>query len=291
MSNVDQLNERFGSEGVARFEIGDGGLTRLAITTDEAEAALYTHGASVTHFQPRGAEPVLWVSGASRYAAGKAIRGGVPIVFPWFGGKADDADAPSHGLVRQAEWGVEAVEQLDDGRARATLTIAIDGFDVTYRVTIGRQLHLEMIVANTSGKSVAFEQALHTYLTVGDVKRVRVTGLEGTTYIDKVDGFTRKTQPTAPITFAGETDSVYLDTEATVRVDDPALGRTLVVGKSGSKSTVVWNPWVDKAKNMGDFGDDEWPGMVCVETANVADNAVNLDAGESATMTASIGLA
>lgn len=290
-TSIDELNARFAIDSVARFDAGNGGLARLAITTGDADATLYTHGGHVTHFQPRGAEPVLWISDASHFADGKAIRGGVPVIFPWFGAREGDPAAPAHGLVRTAEWTVTAVDRLDDGRVRVTLTITAEAFDVVYRVTVGRQLHMEMIVTNTSDAPATFEQALHTYLNVGDIHRVGVRGLAGVTYIDKVGAFTRKTQGDTPITFAGETDSVYLDTDAEVRVDDPVLGRAIVVGKVGSRSTVVWNPWVDKSKKMSDFGDDEWPGMVCVETANVADNAVTLDPGAAATMIATLDLA
>lgn len=286
LDTIDQYNRRFAIDGVAQFDTGDGGLTRLSITADEADATLYTHGGHVTHFQARGGKPMLWVSAASRFATGQAIRGGVPIVFPWFGARKNDPGAPSHGLVRKAEWSVTAVDLLDDGRVRATLAVSAESFRVVYHVTVGRQLGLEMIVTNTFDEPVGFEQALHTYLAVADVHQIGVHGLEGATYIDKVDAFSRKAQPDAPVRFSGEVDSVYLDTDAVVRVEDPLLGRTIVIRKTGSRSTVVWNPWIDKSKKMSDFGDDEWPGMVCIETANVADNAIRLAPGASATMSA-----
>jgi glucose-6-phosphate 1-epimerase len=286
LDTIHQLNRQFAIDGVAEFGRGDGGLTQLSITSDAANATLYPHGGHVTHFQTRSGEPLLWVSAASRFAAGQAIRGGVPIVFPWFGARQGDPDAPAHGLVRTAPWAVTAVAQLDDGRVRVALHIDVAQFRVVYQVTVGHQLGLEMTVTNTSRQEASFEQALHTYLAVGDVRQIRVGGLQGATFIDKVDAFQRKTQPREPVTFAGEVDSVYLDTEATVRVEDPLWGRTVVVEKTGSQSTVVWNPWIAKSKKMSDFGDDEWPGMVCIETANVADNTIRLAPGAEATMCA-----
>lgn len=288
--HIDELNERFAIDGVVRFEAGQGGLTRLTITTDQATASLYTHGAHVTHFQPRGDEPLLWMSGESRFETGQAIRGGVPVIFPWFGPRTDDPDAPSHGLVRTAEWSVTEVKRHNDGTVEVSLGISLESFEVVYRVTVGRRLGLEMIVTNSSDAPASFEQALHTYLSVGDVHQIRVVGLEGSTYIDKVDRLARKPQSAAPIRFAGETDSVYVDTEAIVRVEDPTLGRTILVQKTGSRSTVVWNPWTAKASRMADFGDDEWPGMVCIETANVADNSIGLAPGDSSTMSAELGI-
>lgn len=286
----DELNDRFAIDNTARFVPGDGGLPRLDITSEHATASVYTHGAHVANFQPVGAAPVLWMSGSSVFESGRAIRGGVPVIFPWFGDRKDDPDAPAHGLVRQADWTVRSVDALDDGRVQVVLAIAVDPFDVSMRITVGRSLSMQMTVANTSDDPANCEQALHTYLTVGDIKRVGVQGLAGAPYIDKVDSHKRKMQSPDPISFNGETDSVYLDTNAVVRIVDEAMGRTLVVGKTGSRSTIVWNPWIDKASRMGDFGDDEWPGMLCVETANVADNTLTLEPGGSHVMTATIGI-
>lgn len=286
--NAQELNDRFAIDGLVRFDVGEGGLTRLLVTTEKASATLYTHGAHVTQFQPAGGEPILWMSGTSRFESGKAIRGGVPLVFPWFGPRQDDPNAPSHGLVRTAEWSVESVERLDNAAVRIALGIAVDKFSVVFRVTVAESLGLEMIVTNDSDEPATFAQAFHTYLSVGDVRQIGVRGLEGVTYIDKVDQQARKVQSDSPITFSAETDSVYMDTESTVRVDDTVLRRTIEVSKQGSHSTVVWNPWIDKSKRMSDFGDDEWPGMVCVESGNIADNSVKLPPGQSATMLSSI---
>ena len=289
--NAEELNDRFAIDGVACFDVGVNGLMRLLVTTEKATATLYTHGAHVTEFQPADGEPILWMSGASRFENGKAIRGGVPLVFPWFGPHEKDPNAPSHGLVRTLEWSVEAVERLENDSIRITLGITVDKFSVAYRVTVAESLGLEMIVTNDSEEQVVFEQAFHTYLNVGDVRQIGVRGLEGVTYIDKLDQQSRKVQSDSPITFAAETDSVYVDTESTVHVVDPVFGRTIEVSKRGSRSTVVWNPWIDKSKRMADFGDDEWPGMVCIESGNIADNSVKLPPGQSTSLSAQIGLA
>lgn len=290
MPNPDQLNERFAIDGLARFVAGEGGLPRLDITSPLATASVYTHGAHVARFQPAGDEPLLWMSTASAFEPGRAIRGGVPVIFPWFGDRKDDPEAPAHGLVRQADWAVRSVETLDDGRVQAVMSIAAEPFDVSMRIVVGRSLLMEMSVTNTADEPATCEQALHTYLTVGDIKRVSVHGLAGAPYIDKVDHHKRKMQSPDPITFAGETDSVYLDTNAVVRVVDEAMGRTIVAGKTGSRSTIVWNPWIDKAARMSDFGDGEWPETLCVETANVADNTLTIAPGGSHAMAATIGI-
>ena len=149
---------------------------------------------------------------------------------------------------------------------------------------------MALTVTNPAGVPVTFEEALHTYLAVGDVRQVSVAGLEGVTYVDKVDGAKRKTQAGALVTIGGETDRLYLDTDAAVTLSDPVLGRRIHVAKTGSRSSVVWNPWVAKSKAMPDFGDDEWPGMICIETANAADNAVTVPPHASHSMTATISV-
>lgn len=175
-------------------------------------------------------------------------------------------------------WELTGVEQ-DAESLSVTLSGSFEPYEVEYRVTFGRDLRMVMAVRNVSDSPAQFECALHTYFAVGDAKRVEITGLEGVDYLDKVDGQKRKNQGDEPIVFEGETDRVYLDTESTCILTDPVLGRRITVGKHGSRSTVVWNPWVGKAKAMADFGDDEWPKMACIETANVGPNAVELEPG------------
>lgn len=286
-ATADDLQRRFGLPGVARFETGPGGLVRCSVTTPAAEAEVYLHGGHVTHYQPRGARPVLFTSAQSRFDATAAIRGGVPVIFPWFGARADHPSAPAHGFARTAEWEVESVRRADGGVA---VVLRLDAgeamraawphpFVLRHRVTVGAALDLALVVDNPGAGPLVFEEALHTYLAVGDVREALVTGLGGTTYIDKTDGMRRKHQGGGPLRLNGETDSVYLATRAACVVDDPAGGRRLVVDKAGSDTTVVWNPWAAKARAMADLGDEEWLRMLCVETANAADDRVTLAPG------------
>jgi glucose-6-phosphate 1-epimerase len=287
-STAGDLQAKFGVAGALGFE-DKGGLLRAVVATPRAEGDVYLQGAHVARYRPAGQQhPVLFVSARSAYAAGKAIRGGVPLIFPWFGAKADNPAAPQHGFARVAAFEVESARGQGDGTVTLTLRLEADAasrkswphdFVARYRVTMGDTLEMAFEVENRSAGPFTYEEALHTYLTVGDVRKATIGGLAGTAFIDKVDGFKRKREGAAPILLGGETDRVYLDTPATCVVDDPVLGRRLVVDKQGSASTVVWNLWADKAKAMADFGDDEWPQMVCVETANAADNAVTLAPG------------
>ena len=239
------------------------------------------------------------MSEASRFESGAPIRGGVPICFPWFGPKAGDPSAPVHGVARISAWNLDGVTREADGCAVVRLSLACGRHASThvphdlrlaYELRLGHNLSMALTVTNPADAPITFEEALHTYLSVGDVRQVSVAGLEGAAYMDKVDGAKRKTQTGALITIAGETERLYLDTEAAVTLMDPSLGRRIRVEKTGSRSSVVWNPWVAKSRAMSDFGDDEWPGMICLETANAADNAVTVPPHASHTMTATISV-
>ena len=279
------------------LESGDGGLPRLSVTNAQARAEIYLHGAHVTGWQPDGHAPVLWMSGQSVWNATKPIRGGVPICFPWFGPHASDASAPSHGFARLRDWTLVEAHDDESGSTRLTfeLTQAASppaawphAFRATYQVGVGTSLTLSLEVDNRGTEPFAFEEALHTYFAVQDVRRIGITGLEAADYLDKVGGTTKRNQGTEAIRFASETDRVYLNTQSACTIHDLAAGRRIVVSKSGSDVTVVWNPWIAKAKAMADFGDDEWPEMVCVETANANVHAVTLAPGARHTLTATI---
>jgi D-hexose-6-phosphate mutarotase len=281
----------------ARLETGQGGLDRLALAASEGEALVYLQGAHVAHFQPRGEKPVLWMSAQSRFEAGKPIRGGVPICFPWFGPKKDAPEAPLHGFARILPWALASVDRAADGALRAVLELtpeaaARGGFPrelgLTLTLTVGRALRMELAVRNVDSAPATFEAALHSYFAVSDVRQVRVHGLEGVGFVDKTAAMARKPGEPGPIAIAAETDRVYNAATGTVRIEDPGWTRRLVIEKTGSSTTVVWNPWVAKAKAMPDFGDDEWTRMLCVETANAGDDAVTLAPGAAHVMTATL---
>lgn len=276
---------------VIRFEDTPGGLARAAISTPAAEADLYLQGAHLTHWTPRGHRPVLYVSPKSLFAPRKAIRGGVPLIFPWFGSRSDGRPGPAHGFARTSEWTMEGARLRDDGNVEIALALTTDvefAFQLRFRVTIGSELEMELETRNVGNEPFTFEEALHTYLAIGDIHQVSVSGLEDTTYIDKTDGFKRKQQGRELVRIAKETDQVHLNTTATCTVHDPAWNRRIVIEKSGSNSTVIWNPWMDKTKGMSDMLAEGWKDMLCVETANAVDNAVRLLPGQSHKLAAKI---
>jgi glucose-6-phosphate 1-epimerase len=300
------VERRFEIPEVLRFEETSGGLARAMITTPEAEAEIYTQGAHLTRWTPRGQRPVLFTSSRSLYEPGKAIRGGVPIVFPWFGprggGQAGPMQVgpmqvgPMHGFARTTEWQVVSAG-LSGGHLEMTFSLSpsdssralgFGAFRVLFRVAIGPTLEMDLEVHNESEQPLVFEEALHSYFAIGDVHQVSVTGLENTAYIDKTDGFSEKQRDSAPIRIGKETDEVYLNTSASCVIHDPAWTRRVTIAKSGSHSTVVWNPWIDKSRTLADMDPEEWRGMLCVETANVASNAITLAAGASSRLAVQI---
>jgi glucose-6-phosphate 1-epimerase len=295
------IGGRFAADGV-RSERGAGGLDRLVIDAAGGEAHVYLHGAHVTHFQPRGERPLLFLSKKSHFEGGvpgKAIRGGIPVCFPWFGAKADDASAPAHGFARQLPWQLDAADRNERGEVRVSLRLEPSeytrrffghDFTATLAVTVGARLKLGLTVRNRGPAPMRIEEALHTYFAVGDARRVAIGGLEGVAYLDKTEGFARKAGASEPITLTKEMDRVYPDARGAVTIVDPVWGRRILVDKSGSATTVVWNPWVEKAKAMADFGDDEWIDMVCVETVNSGDGAVTIAPGQTHTMSAALGV-
>jgi glucose-6-phosphate 1-epimerase len=265
------------------------GLRALRVRGGGCEALIYLHGAHVAEFRTPDHGELLWVSERAVYAAGKAIRGGVPICFPWFGAHATRSELPAHGFARTRPFHFEGSEQRGDGVV-ALLSLGDDeetrqafpfGFTARLRVSVGvggQRLALSYEVESTGEHGFEYELALHTYLSVGDVRKARVSGLGGARYDDKVSGARGVVEGEAALGFTGETDRVYTS-NARVSVDDPVLSRRLIVDKRGSDTTVVWNPWIDKAKRMADFGDDEWPRMLCIEAANARPAHVSLTAG------------
>ncbi len=286
------------AEGIA-FEDTAGGLVLLNIDTPLVRAQVYLHGAHVARFAPAGAEPVLFLSRESHYAAGKAIRGGVPICFPWFGPRGGRPDFPMHGFARTLEWELESLRRDSDGVVALALKLVSSNetralwphdFLVRHRIAIGAELNMVLEVQNPSSEPFTFEAALHTYLAVSDIRAASVTGLENARYLDKPDGGKTKTLGPEPLRFDAETDRVFPDHRATCVLDDPGLRRKIIIEKCASDTTVVWNPWQAKAAAMADFGDDEWPRMLCIETANAGENAVTLEPGQQHWMQAIVEL-
>ena len=258
-----------------------------------AHYAILDQGAHLLAWQPAGHRPVLWVSEHSEFAPGQPVRGGVPVVFPWFGKGTDGDRTPSHGYGRISDWDRTEVTEHDDRLRVGYRLEARDGFPCAKLVVdFGRdQLTIGLSIVNDTDATVTIEAALHTYFAVSDVRQVSIDGLDGSSYLDTVPGADPGPhRQRGPVTFTAETDRLYSH-DGTAVLRDPVWDRTITVAKTGSAATVVWNPWVAKAAAMADFGDEEWQRMVCIEAANVRDTALVLQPGASHIMEQLISVA
>jgi glucose-6-phosphate 1-epimerase len=295
--DVKQLNEHFGLPGVLAFHETGSGLVYAGITTPQATATIYLQGAHITAWQPAGHQPVLFLSRKTELAAGKPIRGGVPIAFPWFAARHDGKTGPSHGFARIQDWnlafaafaGEDLHLTLTLGSTELSRSLGYDNFRLAYQLVIGRTLSLQLTVANDAAEPLVFEEALHTYYAVADVHETTVTGLDGVTYLDKVDGLRPKVQA-GEVTITGPTDRVYLDTAATCTLHDAAGKRSIAVAKTNSNTTVVWNPWDSGAARFADMDPTEWHEFLAVETVNAAKDSVTLAPGATHTMQTKISI-
>ena len=293
--STQDLNKQFAIPGVAEIVTGNNNLPKVRITLPCATAEVYLHGAQVTSFKPAGSADAIFLSEQSSFEQGKAIRGGIPVCFPWFRNKQDDPQAPSHGLVRTKAWTLSTLSHNTD---TVTVTFITESGDTTkpwfpfdfrlvHRITVGAELKLELIMSNLDTKPLRFEEALHTYHLVGDSRRASVVGLDGVDFLDNTDGNKQKKQQ-GELHFTRATDSVFLNTKHAIELHDPTLKRRIRIVKTHSNTTVVWNPWQEGAAALADLGNDEWLKMACVEASNIRAYGVDLAAGADHAMTVTI---
>ncbi len=271
-------------------------MTIAEIRHPGGEATVALHGGHVLAFRPHGQQPVLWLSRQARFETGGPIRGGIPVCWPWFADHPSDKAKPAHGFVRTAVWAVSAAETLADGSTRLnlstsdreeTMKVWPHRFRLTIAVTVSDALRVGLMATNTGSEPFDCTGALHSYFNISAPASIRIKGLAEVAYLDKVDRMRRKLQD-GDVSIDGETDRIYLDTTGACVIEDIGWQRRIDIAKTGSRTTVVWNPWVDKAAAMKDFGDDEYQTMVCVETANAHPDVVRLAPGESHTLEAVI---
>jgi glucose-6-phosphate 1-epimerase len=294
---VAELDRKFGSAGLVRVCEGNGGLPRVQVNGAFGQGEMYLHGAHVTAWKPTGKDELLFVSTKSAWQEGQAIRGGIPICFPWFRAKVNDRKAPAHGIARTKIWELESIDEIETG---VTVSMSTESDELTrqwwpaefrlvHRVTFGSELNLELVCTNTGTTPFRFEEALHTYNRVGDVGRVRLRGLNNAHFLDKTDSNKEKTQ-LGDVAVSAQTDNAYLNTAGEVELLDDVNRRRIRLRKRNSLNTVVWNPWREGSAALGDLGDGEWSRFLCVEASNILDSAVSLEPGKEHRMTAVISV-
>jgi len=278
------------SLGRVTFLDGQGERPMLEISTRWSTAEIYLDGAHVTHFKKKDEPPLLFLSQCSRFVEGQPIRGGIPVIFPWFGQREG---LGQHGFARVKTWDLKEFTPAADGSVSVRLRLpacpeaaGYPPFTADYVVTVNQFLTLQLIVTNQSKDTeFTFENCLHSYFEVGDVATVVISGLKGLNYLDKVAKFIENTELGDTLRIASEVDRVYQNSTGTVEILDPRLGRKIRIEKQGSASTVVWNPWINKSRQMHDFGDKEYKRMICVESGNVGCNSISLPPGAVSTLT------
>ncbi len=285
--SIQTLNSDYGIAGQLRFFEGKGGFPCVEISNRKATALVSVYAGQVLSYRPTSsAHDLLFVSEAAYYQNGKAIKGGVPVCWPWFGADPSGQGRAAHGFVRNRPWTVAATQAKDDGDTRLTLALTDSAetraiwphsFNLALEISVAETLTLELVTRNTGSEDFPLTQALHTYFKVGDIDRVSVLGLEQTAYLDKAGDGGEKMQ-TGPVTIATEVDRIYTDVRSELTIVDPELQRRVHIASRGSRTAVVWNPWAAIAAQMGDLKDDDYRHFLCVETANAADDIIQIPA-------------
>lgn len=286
-----------------------GELHGWRINDGQAELLVLAQGAQVVSYTRNGEHPLIWLNEHAHFVAGKAVRAGVPVCWPWFGNLAknpeavqamrvSDEAATAHGLVRTLEWTLKAIEDSSEGvRIELTLPQAEQGLPgwahsaaLSLTIVMADTLKLSLTTRNLGSQDLTFSQALHSYFAVSDVRQISVDSVAGLGYMETVgvEQWEQRNQ-TGALQVTGETDRVYLNTPDRLAIDDQGWKRRIVLSPQGSHSAVIWNPWMDRAAHLEDMADDGWQQMFCIETANVLDDIVTLAPGAEHTMSVSIG--
>ncbi|ROR98714.1 glucose-6-phosphate 1-epimerase [Sinobacterium caligoides] len=299
---IEQLKQRFNQQTSVNFR-EQGQLVAIDVENASACASLFLQGAQISHYQPQQQTPVLWCSEHCDYSLGRSLRGGIPICWPWFGGlhanpktiteqystrQLDDASA--HGFVREQAWQLVSVEEGEDS---TTLLLQLDiprhsqpfwpfQTRLEYRVTIGQHLDIAFTVHNRCADKFHYSSALHSYFDISHIDNVQLQGLDGCHYRDALDHWSTQ-QQRGKLAFDGEVDRIYQRQPPRLTLHDTA-NSDLYIDSDNSHSTVVWNPWIEKAKRLSHFDDHAYQQMVCVETANAGLDFISLAPGESHTL-------
>jgi len=293
---IDNLNQQFAitsPETSLRIVKGKGDIPLIELKNQLAEARISFQGAHLLSWLPSNQDDVIWLSEEARFLAGKSIRGGVPICWPWFGAHQSDDSFPAHGFARTVMWELRGSEQLETGETQIRFGLNTERLSeelqkmwpystsVEYTLTLGASLKLELKTTNNSAEELVIGEALHTYFNINDIRTTQVEGLDAKEYLDKPDNFKRKKQ-NGFIEIKEEVDRVYVKTADDIVINDGL--RKIKITKQGSQSTIVWNPWETVAEKMGDLGKDGYLQMLCVESANADEDVIHLNAGKSHTL-------
>lgn len=294
--NVNELNQKYGINGTLAFDSGNGELPVVKITNDFADATISLYGAHVLSYIPKGQEDVLWMSKSSAYKVGTPIRGGIPVCFPWFGPHATDNQKPVHGFARLVQWDVKEAIALTDGSTQLVLQLSDSdytrnmwnfAFTASLTVVVGKALTVNLTFSNTGADTFVCSDALHSYFNISSLDKIGINGLQGASfYVPNAEQTEEQTEETLLI--QKEENRRYIEHTSDCIITDNGMNRKIKVGKTGSKVTVVWNPYVETAKNIGDIHEGGYNNFICVEAVNAINDTIQLSPGESWSVSAII---
>ncbi len=297
--NIEQLNRDHAIAGQLEFIEGKGGLPLIQISSAKASAVISIYAGQVLSFLPTGeSADLMFLSEKAYYQTGKAIKGGAPICWPWFGPDPEELGRPAHGFVRNRMWNIVGANVTPDGDVMVILGLENSAdtakywphsFVLTQEITVGNTLNLELITKNTGAETFSITQAFHTYFNIGAIDQTKVLGLEGCHYIDKVDNSIKK-QQTGVVSICSEVDRIYLDVKNLQIIEDVALKRRIRITSKGNTTAVVWNPWGKIAAEMADLQDSDYQRFVCVETTNAAEDSVAVEPNSSCRLVANYSI-
>ncbi|KAJ2003433.1 hypothetical protein GGI04_002967 [Coemansia thaxteri] len=270
---------------VQKFHSADGSkVERVVLSGPEGSSAeVYLFGATVTSWRSGGRER-LFVSSLAKLDGSKPVRGGIPLVFPQFG----PGDLPQHGFARTRRWTLFSAEEHGQGVV-VNLQLKDDAdtraskwpfkFDLLYTIDLtATTLSTVLRIENVDSQPFSFTSLMHTYLRVSDIATTAVGGLKGVVYADKVKGTSDQVEQRDEVTVAANEDRVYTNVPGIVTVTDG--GEKISIRRFNYKDIVLWNPWAEKAAEMSDFANEEYPQMICVEAGTVA-GSISLSPGQT----------
>ena len=290
MQTEQKLNADFAIQEQLHFESHDSGVVMAVIDNQYGKAMVSIYGGHIVSYQPKGqVEDVFFLSEQAEYGAGKAIRGGTPICWPWFADDTSGLGRPAHGFARRLLWQVATTLTHDDGSTTIQLKLTSDeitlavwahAFELTMEITVGASLTLALTTKNVGEKSMEISQALHTYFNISDAAAISIKDLDNVPYLNKLKDFSQE-QEDGNVTVQGEIDRIYFDVPKTARLFDKGYQREIVINGEGSNTTVVWNPGPETIKSLSDIPATTYQSFICIETANAAKDLITLEQGQS----------
>lgn len=298
MIDIDELEDKFSIEGEVGFGELENDLVFVTVSNKYADCDICLYGAHITSFRPHNAMEILWMSPESNFEVGKAIRGGIPLCFPWFGPHDTDPQMPQHGFARLMYWDVLETATLPSGETLIRLQLCSSGETRAYwphdfcsqlTVIVGLTMTVTLKVTNTSSDPFEYTSALHSYFSLSSIENLFIHGLQETTYYNQLSA-ENGIQNEEILQIKGPTTRHYLDTETPVIIEDSIFNRRIQVVKAGSKVTTVWNPWEEASATIADLSDDAYETFVCVEAVNAFNDVIHLSPKESHETSAIVSL-